>query len=177
MAAQVQVNWRFTVTEDGQSQTYSPQLTIPPVAISGGPFQARRYTIPMLVDGDPFPDPTEIWSYLTVPTPALIVCQWKGGDGFGLLSLQSDIPTSDSDITPNGTALNESVVPLAGHAPFVLTSVLTKTIATASTRVGVDGDGFPNLLGDTVVDARLYRIMARNLSYEADATLEVWIVE
>lgn len=177
MTAQLQNTWRFTITEDGQSNTYSPQLTIPPVSITGGPFQARRITIPMLVDGDPFPDPTLVWSYEDTETPKLIVAQLRGGVGFVNLALFSDVPTSSTDVTPAGTSPKWFPYPLAGHSEFKLNTVLTKTIASASSFVGQDGDGFPNILSSSAVDARFYKIYARNLSYTADATLEVWIVE
>lgn len=177
MAAQVQSTFRFTIIEDGVSSTYSPQFTIPAVPIAGGPFQSQRFTIPAISDTDPWPDPTLIWSWENSPTPKLIVAQLRSGVGFVRLALMRDIPTSDTDITPSGTGVKWTEHPLAGHSEFKLNTVACASISSASTFLGQDGDGFPNILSDSAVDARFYKIYARNTSYTADATLEVWVVE
>lgn len=177
MAAQVQSTFRFTIIEDGVSSTYSPQLPVPAVSITGGPFQSRRITIPAISDTDPWPDPTLIWSWTEIETPKLIVAQLRSGVGFVRLALMRDIPTSGTDITPSGTGVKWTEHPLAGHSEFKLNTVACASISSASTFLGQDGDGFPNILSDSAVNARFYKIYARNTSYTADATLEVWVVE
>lgn len=179
MAGEMSLSWAATLIEGGITDTLTPRIALPSVAIVGGNRIVRSVTIPRLVDGDPIPEPTRVWDYTQVASPKQIILNWSGGTApFGLLAWKTDAPTSADDITPAGTAIDWSYLPLTNAGFLSFNGVATYTFASVSTRHGQDGDGFPNILTNAArISARLYSIVAQAISYTEDCVLEYIVVE
>lgn len=101
---------------------------------------------------------------------------WLPKGGYVQLAIKTDIPTSASDLSQSGTGRRWTVLDLASHAPFILTSDQLRTTTTANIAdwYGPTGsDAIPTLLNSVnAVNGKIYEIGVSNPSDDDDVTVE-----
>ena len=182
MSATLGIYWSFGGTDDGVHFCGEQTSMVEPVKLvtTDGTYRLfRTVTLPVNTVAHPFTNPTLLWQYTDGGVDfAFVALQLADGAGTCQVSWLADKPTSITDPTPLGTHQNCGHKKLSCHAPEFFTIAETQVHATASTALGLDGNGFPSLLTNSgTVAGRIYKIWARNDSTTAEVRINLWIRE
>lgn len=147
------------------------------IEIDGSLKDHRTVRVPKRTPTSPQPAPTLLWKWKPgMVTFESILARIHGSTGFVYVTVVSDKPTSDTDLSPLGTHRQSMTEGLPCWGEFKRTTSATLVHPTLATAAGDDADDYPAILTDPAsVPGLIYEVWARADSTEADVLLDLFV--